>query len=89
MRPSYGDVVGRYRMHPEPKSSDANGKPCAGETRGLLHRQLVMVRTLTHVGKESNLLEEAEAGLVHAQEEVRSEYSDRRRDAWSTLVWPS
>jgi hypothetical protein len=55
-------------------------------TRGLLHRQLVAVRMLAHVGKESNLLEEGEAGLVHAQEEVRSEYSDRRRDAGRRIV---
>jgi hypothetical protein len=40
------------------------------------------------LGKESNRLEEVEAGLVHDPEEVYTEYVDLARDPWATLVVP-
>jgi hypothetical protein len=38
------------------------------------------------IGKESNSLEEVQAGLVHDEQNVYSEYTDPRRDYWSTKV---
>ena len=42
----------------------------------------------THVGKESNKLEEVEAGLEHDPDEVWTEDADPERDPWRTLVLP-
>jgi hypothetical protein len=54
---------------------------------GLLRRRLVTKLSLTHIGKESNLLEEVEAGLVHDPDEIYTEYVDARRDpAWEAVV---
>ena len=39
--------------------------------------------------KESNNLEEVEAGLVHDEQNVYTEYTDRRRDYWSREVVPA
>ena len=38
--------------------------------------------------KESNRLEEMEAGVIHSPESVYTEYPDPRRDEWQTKVLP-
>lgn len=43
---------------------------------------------LTHIGKESNRLEEVEAGLVHDPDEVYTEYADPAHSPWRMLVVP-
>ena len=43
---------------------------------------------LTYLGKESNRLEEVEAGLGHDPDDVYTEYADPGRDAWRALVLP-
>jgi hypothetical protein len=85
---TYGDVLAEYRRHPETKSLAPDGTPCTRSTAGLLRRRPVAALYVTHVGKESNRLEEVEAGLVHDPEEVYTEYPDPAHDAWSTLVVP-
>jgi hypothetical protein len=84
---TYRDVLDQYRTHPEAKSLAPDGGLCRGTTVGLLQRRPVMAEPVTHVGKESNKLEEVEAGLVHDPDEVYTEYVDARHDPeWETVV---
>ena len=57
---------------------------------GLLGRRIVtsLDALTTHVGKESNRLEEMEAGVGHDPGEVQTEYHNRKRDPWRTVVLP-
>jgi Mg2+ and Co2+ transporter CorA len=41
-----------------------------------------------YIGKESNRLEDVEAGTVHDLEEVLTEYRDPDRDDWTEVVLP-
>ncbi len=68
---SYGEVIARYRVHPEAKSLGPDGLPCGKRTVGLLGRRPVALGELVHIGKESNRLEEVEQGLVHDWDEVQ------------------
>lgn len=86
---SYRDVLEEYRHHPEAKSLGSDGKVCNRRTVGLLRRRLVTAAWVTHVGKESNQLEEVEAGLVHDPDDVYTEYPHPAHDAWRTLVLPT
>jgi hypothetical protein len=84
---TYRDVLDDYRTHPEAKSLAPDGGLCRRTTVGLLHRRPVTKLSLTHVGKESNLLEEVEAGLVHDPDEVYTEYVDAHRvPTWGAVV---
>lgn len=87
---TYRDVLAEFRSHPEAKSAAPEGRPCDRRTAGLLDRRIVRsVRALTtHVGKESNRLEEVEAGVEHDPDEVWTEYRDPNRDPWRTSVLP-
>jgi hypothetical protein len=42
-----------------------------------------------YIGKESNNLEEVEAGLEHSQQNVYTEYPDPSRDEWETKIRPA
>ena len=42
----------------------------------------VRIDTITPIGKESNSLEEVEAGLVHEEQNVYTIYEDPRRNRW-------
>jgi hypothetical protein len=80
-------VLDQYRNHTESKSLAPDGGPCRSATVGLLRRRPVTAQWVMHVGKESNRLEEVEAGLVHDPEEVYTEYVDARHDpAWATVT---
>jgi hypothetical protein len=85
---TYGEVLREYEFHPGAKSADAKGKPSGKQTFGLLHRRHVRVERIVYIGKESNRLEEIEAGLVHSPESVYTEYPDPRREEWLTKVLP-
>lgn len=85
---SYADVLTEYRYHPEWKSLPPDGQRNAKQARGLLKRRPVRATMLTYVGKDSNKVEEVDAGLVHEWDEVRNEYRDSRHDPWQTLVMP-
>lgn len=82
------DVLDRYRAHPEPKSLDAHGEPCARQTIGLLQRRMVRATDVVYIGKESNRLEDVTAGIVHDPDEILSTYSDPQIDPYRTLVLP-
>jgi hypothetical protein len=44
---------------------------------------------LPDIGKESNSLEEVDAGLIHEEQGVYTEYPDPARDEWRLKVWPA
>jgi len=79
---TYGDLLQEYVCHPESKCADANGETCDRETVGLLQRRHVRVETVRYIGKESNRLEDVDAGLLHAADSVYTEYVDPRREEW-------
>jgi hypothetical protein len=85
---TYRDVLEEYRAHAETKSLAPDGTVCGGATTGLLRRRPVTALYRTHVGKESNRLEEVDAGLIHDPKEVYTEYSNPADDPWRTLVIP-
>jgi hypothetical protein len=86
---TYGDVLIEYEFHPESKCADANGNPCGKQTVGLLQRRNIRVNQIKYIGKESNLLEDVESGLIHSEQSVYAEYPDPRRDEWQTNILPA
>jgi hypothetical protein len=63
---SFADILDRFRIHPEAKSAGPDGKPSHSRTNGLLGRLHVRTFTVSHIGKESNLLEQQEEGMLIA-----------------------
>jgi hypothetical protein len=86
---TYGDVISEYELHPEAKCADFDGNVCGKPTIGLLQRRHLQIELIKLVGKESNSLENVDAGTVHSAEQVYTEYSDRRRDQWQTRIVPA
>jgi len=86
---TYGEVLREYEIHPESKCADAAGKPCSKQTVGLLQRRHVQIDQIKYIGKESNSLEEVEAGLEQSAENVYTIYTDPRRDEWQTKILPA
>jgi hypothetical protein len=86
---TYGDVVRDYELHPESKCADAYGNACGKRTVGLLQRRHIQIAGITYIGKESNRLEEVEAGTIHSEGDVYTEYPDARRDEWQTNILPA
>lgn len=85
---TYGDVLREYEHHEELKCAGADGKPCTRQTRGLLARRHVRIGAVHLIGKESNLLEEAEEGRIHDPQSVYTEYPNAKRDEWLTKWLP-
>jgi hypothetical protein len=77
-----------YEFHLGAKSADAKGKLSSKQTFGLLQRRHVRVDEIIYIGKESNRLEEIEAGAIHSPESVYTEYPDSSRDPWQTKILP-
>jgi hypothetical protein len=86
---TYGDVLREYAFHAESKCADANGNLSGKQTIGLLQRRHVRIDQIKHIGKESNMLEEIEAGLIHSAQNVYTEYPDPKRDEWETKILPA
>jgi hypothetical protein len=85
---TYGEIVREYEFHPESKCADAGGNPCTKQTVGLLQRRHVQIERVRYIGKESNSIEDVDAGLVHSTDAVYTEYVDPRRDEWETTIRP-
>jgi hypothetical protein len=85
---TYGDVFSEYAHHPEPKCVDEHGNVCDRQTKGLLYRRHVRIGEIVAIGKESNKLEEVDAGLIHSAESVYVTYPDPARDSWTREVVP-
>jgi hypothetical protein len=86
---TYGEVLREYEFHAESKCADADRKPSGKQTIGLLQRRHVRIDEIKYIGKESNSLEEVEAGLIHLAQNVYTEYPDRRRDEWEAKMRPA
>jgi hypothetical protein len=44
------------------------------------------VDLIKYIGKESNHLEDVDAGVIHSEQRVYTEYPDPRRSEWQTKV---
>ena len=77
---SLGELLQDYRVHAEAKSAGPDGEECTGATAGLLQRRPVRVRSIRHIGKESNELDDVAAGLVHDADEVIATYGEAALD---------
>jgi hypothetical protein len=86
---SYRDVILEYRVHPEPKSLDGEGKACDQASRGLLFRRHVQLGSLVYIGKESNALEQVGQGLVHSRAEVQPVYQPPQLTPWDLIYRPA
>jgi hypothetical protein len=85
---SYREVLMAHRVHPESKSLAHDGQPCGRATRGVLSRRPVQLDSLHYIGKESNRLEDVQAGTVHELGDVLTEYRDPERDPFDLYVRP-
>ncbi len=81
---TYADVLETYKVHPEAKSLGPDGEPCGPVTAGLLGQRPVRVIGVVYIGKESNKLEEVEAGLEHEWDEVLNVYTDPK--SWQRVL---
>ncbi len=79
---SIAEVVATFWAHPEPKSADAVGIPCACDTRGLLYRRHIRIGPIRYIGKEANRIEDVIAGLVHRLEDVLLMTDDPEAELW-------
>lgn len=86
---TYNDVAREYAYHPESKCADAEGNICGKQTAGLLQRRHVYIACIKYISKESNSLEEVNEGLIHAEQNVYTEYPDLRRDEWQAKILPA
>ncbi|HZQ44951.1 MAG TPA: hypothetical protein VFA99_16990 [Acidobacteriaceae bacterium] len=83
---TYADVIEEYAHHPEAKCADKDGNPSGQPTIGLLFRRHVRIGEIVAIGKESNSLEEVDAGLLHSADQVYTVYPDRTRDFWAREI---
>ena len=58
-------------------------------TIGLLRRRHIQIDGIDYIGKESNLLEEVDAGSVRDPNSVYTRYPDIRRDEWIKRIVPA
>jgi hypothetical protein len=86
---TFGDVLREYEFHPESKCADAGSNPCEKQTVGLLRRRHIRITQVKFIGKESNQLEAVDAGLIHCDENIYTEYIDQSRDEWQTKILPA
>lgn len=86
---TFGEVILEYAFHAEPKCADSKGNVCGKNTVGLLQRRHVQVDQIRFIGKESNLLEEVDAGMIHSDHDAYTEYVDPSRDDWECRIRPA
>jgi hypothetical protein len=73
-------VLDDYASHPEVKSAMPDGNPCNREYRGLLNRRVIHAAGIVHIGKESNRLDDVEAGAIVDPDDVYTTYPRNDRD---------
>lgn len=81
-------ILQEYEFHPESKCADESGEACGKQTVGLLTRRHIVVRRIRFIGKESNALEDVDAGMVHDAADAYVEYPDPSRSEWQTIWLP-
>jgi hypothetical protein len=85
---TYEEVVREYEYHAESKCADADGAPSVKQTVGPMRRRHVFIDGIRCIGKESNHLEDVDAGLIHSEHSVYTEYPDPARDEWTMVILP-
>jgi hypothetical protein len=55
----------------------------------LLQRRHIRIGDIEAIGKESNSLEDVEAGLVHDEDNIYTSYPDPHRIVWATTILPA
>jgi hypothetical protein len=85
----YLDFAREYDFHPESKCPDSEGNVRDKQTVGPLQRRHIYIDLIKYIGKESNAWEEVEAGLIHSEDAVYTEYPDPRRDEWQAKIFPA
>jgi len=85
---TYDEIFREYEFHPVAKIAYAKRKPSGKQTFGLLQRRHVRVERIIYIGRESNRLEEIEAGVIHSPESVYTAYPDPRRDESESRILP-
>jgi hypothetical protein len=73
-------VLDDYAGHPEVKSAMPDGSPCNRQYRGLLNRRVIYAAGIVHIGKESNRLDDVEAGAIVDPSDVYTSYPRDDRD---------
>jgi len=48
----------------------------------------ICIDRVQYIGKESNQLEAVDAGLIHSDKDIYTEYVDKNRDEWQTKILP-
>jgi hypothetical protein len=86
---TYGDVIREYAFHPESKCADSEGNVCDKETIGLLQRRHIQIGYVKGIGKETNNLDDVEAGVLHSEDKVYTDYTDPQHDEWETIILPA
>ena len=87
---TYSDVLIEYEYHPESKCADADGDNCGKQTdRVCCNAATSGSSQMKYIGKESNSLEEVDAGLIHSEQTVYTEFPDPRRDEWQIKILPA
>jgi hypothetical protein len=85
---TYRDILTTYLTNEEAKSLAPDGQPCQPDTQGLLRRRPVRIQTITHIGKESNRLEDRQAGLLDGVDEFLNHYDDFYTSVFGPMVVP-
>jgi hypothetical protein len=88
-RKTCGVTLREYESRPEANCADAEGNVCSKQTIGPLHRRHIRIDQIKYIGKESNLLEDMEASLIHSETSVYTEYPDPRCHEWSIETRPA
>jgi hypothetical protein len=78
----------RVRIPSRREECGCEGKAQRQANFSATRRRLVRVERIINIGKESNRLEEIEAGVIHSPESVYTEYPDPRREEWQTKILP-
>lgn len=85
---NYGDDLHEYEFHPESKCADEKGNPCGRQTIGPLYQRYIRIDYIVCIGKESNTLEDVDAGLIHSEKSVYTEYPGPKWDEWQMKILP-
>ena len=85
---TFADMAAKYGTHPEFKSCDAKGQPCTRATVGLLQRRQATVGRIDLIGKESNRLEEREAGEMTWEDSDQWLTTYEDHDEWYRIYLP-
>lgn len=65
---NYFDFIGNYATHPELKYDGPDEQICRRDTKGLLQRTHVLVKSIKHIGKEAETIQDAEEEAILPEE---------------------